>query len=283
MSTPLPKATSGLGLRRDLLASLAGVPAQAGPDFLEVAPENWIRIGGRLRRQFDALAEHFPITTHGLSLSLGSPDPLDWQLLTDIRDFLRRYQVPLYSEHLSYCSVDGHLYDLLPMPFSDEAALHVAKRIRQVQDFLGQRIAVENISYYASPFTALTEAEFINAVLAEADCDLLLDVNNVYVNSINHGYDARDFIAAMPTHSITYMHVAGHFDEADDLKIDTHGSDVIDPVWQLLEFSYCCHGVHPTLLERDFNFPPLPSLLAEVNRIRFTQQQVNAASTRALP
>jgi uncharacterized protein len=185
-----------------------------------------------------------------------------------VRRFLDQHKVALYSEHLSYCSDDGQLYDLLPLPFTDEAVHHVAARIRRVQDLLGRRIAVENISYYAAPYQALQEIDFVNAVLAEADCDLLLDVNNVYVNSINHGYDPRAYIAAMPTARIASYHIAGHYDEAEDLKVDTHGAAVKDSVWDLLREAYRVHGVRPTLLERDFNFPPLDVLLAEVQRIR---------------
>ena len=204
----------------------------------------------------------------------GGPDPLDTGFLRQTRDFLERHDVVLYSEHLSYCSAGGHLYDLLPLPFTDEAVHHVAARIRQVQDALGRRIAVENVSYYAAPWQAMPEADFVNAVLAEAGCDLLLDVNNVFVNAVNHGYDARAFIDAMPAARIASYHVAGHYDEADDLKIDTHGAAVKDDVWSLLAHAYRAHGVRPTLLERDFNFPPLPELLAELARVRQLQAAV---------
>ena len=197
---------------------------------------------------------------------------LDETFLARARRFLDQHQVTLYSEHLSYCTDDGHLYDLMPIPFTDEAVHHVAARIRRVQDVLGRRIAVENVSYYAAPYQAMDEVDFVNAVLAEADCDLLLDVNNIYVNAINHGYDAHGFLARMPTQRIASYHVAGHYDEAEDLKVDTHGAAVKDEVWRLLESAYRVHGVRPTLLERDFNFPPMPVLLAEVERIRTLQQ-----------
>jgi len=266
----LPARAAGLGLRRALLDALIEAPAGAF-DFLECAPDNWIGVGGRAGERFAALTSRHPLACHGLSLSLGGPDPLDTCFLRQTRDFLDRHDVVLYSEHLSYCAAGGHLYDLLPLPFTEEAVLHVAARIRQVQDTLGRRIAVENVSYYAAPFQQLAETDFIQAVLAEAGCDLLLDVNNVYVNAINHGYDARAFIAAMPTQRIASYHVAGHFDEADDLKIDTHGTAVKDDVWALLGFAYATHGVRPTLLERDFNFPPLSVLVDEVARIRALQ------------
>lgn len=190
MPESLPACSAGLGLRRVLLDQLIEEPAGAF-DFLECAPDNWIGVGGPLADKLAILSSRHPLSCHGLSLSLGGPDPLDMDFVRRTRDFLVRHQVAMYSEHLSYCAADGHLYDLLPIPFTDEAVHHVAGRIAQVQDALGRRIAVENVSYYAAPFQALAESDFINAVLAEVDCDLLLDVNNVYVNAINHRYDAR--------------------------------------------------------------------------------------------
>ena len=261
---------AGLGLRRALIGPLQAA-APGDFDFLECAPDNWIGVGGPLGDKLAILSSRHPLSCHGLSLSLGGPDPLDTDFLRRTRDFLERHHVALYSEHLSYCSADGQLYDLLPIPFTDEAVHHVAGRIRDVQDALGRRIAVENVSYYAAPFQSLVETDFVNAVVAEADCDLLLDVNNVFVNAINHGYDARAFIDAMPTDRIASIHVAGHYDEADDLKVDTHGAAVKDDVWDLLAHAYRRHGVRPTLLERDFNFPPLAALLDEVERIRALQ------------
>ena len=269
-NVPLPDTSAGLGLRRALLEDLADA-ATGAFDFLECAPDNWIGVGGRLGEAFEALAARHPLTCHGLSLSLGGAEPLDQHFLGQTRDFLERHRVALYSEHLSYCTDRGHLYDLLPIPFTEEAVAHVATRIRQVQDLLGRRIAVENVSYYAAPWQAMDEADFVGAVLAEADCDLLLDVNNVFVNSINHGYDAKAYIARMPTQRIASYHVAGHFDEANDLKIDTHGAAVKDAVWSLLGEAYRLHGVRPTLLERDFDFPPFADLLAEVAQVRALQ------------
>ena len=188
---------AGLGLRRALMEPLEAEDA-LWPDFLEVAPENWIRVGGRFGRRFAALAERRPLVCHGLSLSLGSPDPLDWQFLGEVRDFLRRHRVQKYTEHLSYCSDNGHLYDLAPIPFTEEAVRYVAGRIAQVQDFLGERIGIENVSYYAAPGAEMSEIDFVTAVLDEADCELLLDVNNIYVNSINHGYDPVAYLQALP-------------------------------------------------------------------------------------
>ena len=160
----------------------------------------------------------------------------------------------------------------LPIPFTGEAVHYVAERIRRVQDILGRRIAVENVSYYASMGAEMDDAEFLGAVLNEADCGLLLDVNNVYVNSINHGYDPRAFLDRVPADRVMYLHTAGHYDEAPDLLIDTHGATVKEEVWQLLEYAYQRIGPRPTVLERDFNQPPLPELLSEVARIKDVQR-----------
>lgn len=270
MTSPLANESAGLGLRRALLDALQASSDDA-IDFLECAPENWIGVGGKLGDALQELGIRFPLTCHGLSLSLGGVEPLDEAFLQRVRHFLDLHNVALYSEHLSYSADDGHLYDLMPIPFTDEAVQHVAARIRRVQDMLGRRIAVENVSYYAAPYQAMDEVDFVIAVLDAADCDLLLDVNNIHVNAINHGYDAHDFLARMPAQRIVGYHIAGHYDEAEDLKVDTHGADVKADVWALLIDAYRLHGIHPTLLERDFNFPPLPELLGEVQQIRELQ------------
>ncbi|MDF0729628.1 DUF692 domain-containing protein [Pseudomonas entomophila] len=262
---------TGLGLRRGLLAELLAMDDGA-VDFLECAPENWINVGGAYGKGLAQLAERFAIACHGLSLSLGASAPLDRNLLDATRRLLDRCQVRLYSEHLSYCSDDGHLYDLMPIPFTDEAVRHVATRIRQAQEHLGRRIAVENISYYAAPYQAMSELAFVNAVLEEADCDLLLDVNNVFVNACNHRYDALAFLEGLPAKRVVGMHVAGHYDEAPDLKVDTHGAAVKEDVWSLFAIACQRFGAKPTVLERDFNYPPLAELLQETARIRAVQQ-----------
>lgn len=265
-----PVQGAGLGLRRDLLDALRDeIPTEI--DFMEVAPENWLKVGGYLGKQFRDIAERVPVALHGLSLSIGSPSPLDEDLVRNIKRFMDEHHCPVYTEHLSYCSDDGHLYDLMPIPFTEEAVHYVAGRIRRVQDILERRIAMENVSYYAAPGQEMDEIDFLSAVIEEADCDLHLDVNNIYVNSINHGYNAEDFLRAMPGERIVYCHVAGHYTEAEDLLIDTHGADVIDPVWRLLETAYETFGVFPTLLERDFNIPPLEVLLREERYIHSLQ------------
>jgi hypothetical protein len=271
-----PVQGAGLGLRRTFLdAAAEQTPSEI--DFWEVAPENWIGVGGRQGRQFRALTERYPFVCHGLSLSIGSPAPLDTEFVLQVKGFLDRHGIATYTEHLSYCSDDGHLYDLLPIPFTEGAVRYVADRVRQVQDILGRRIALENVSYYAAPGQELSEIDFINEVVAEADCDLLLDVNNIYVNAINHRYDPYDFLARLPGERICYGHIAGHYEEAEDLRVDTHGADVIDPVWGLLGAAYDRFGVFPTLLERDFNIPPLSELLTEVRRVADAQVRASQA------
>jgi len=271
---------AGLGLRRPLLGPLADTPhPQVG--FMEVAPENWMGVGGKLGKQFRAFTEQTPFVFHGLSLSVGGPEPLDDSFLLRLKDFMQVHNVSLYSEHLSYCSDDGHLYDLMPIPFTEEAVHHVAARIKHVQDILQQRIAMENISYYAAPGAEMSEIDFFNAVIEEADCDILLDVNNVYVNSVNHRYDPIDYINRIDGERLAYLHIAGHYQEAEDLLVDTHGADVLPTVWQMLEHTYARFGVVPTLLERDFNLPPLEELLGEVDQIVAIQEQWQANSARS--
>lgn len=267
---------AGLGLKRELIPQIQRLyqdPSIANLQFVEIAPENWLGAGGKALHDLAWFVERYPIACHGLCLSLGGPDPLNVAFLKQVKAFLATYEIPLYTEHLSYCSDiqngnAGYLYDLLPIPFTDEAVHYVAKRIRQTQDILGQRIAVENASFYAAcPISTMDEITFLKAVLEEADCWLHLDVNNIYVNSINFGFNAHDFLRQIPGERIVYGHIAGHYQQSPDLLIDTHGKDVIDPVWQLLDSAYSLFGLFPTLLERDSNIPPLPTLMAEVNRI----------------
>ncbi|MDH3576823.1 MAG: DUF692 domain-containing protein [Gammaproteobacteria bacterium] len=265
-----PVHGAGLGLRRPIVDKLMADPP-VDVDFMEVAPENWIHVGGALARKLRFFTERYPFLIHGLSLSIGAPSPLNEQLVRDVRNFMADHNIRLYSEHLSFCGDDGQLYDLMPIPFTEEAVSYVARRVRRVQDILEQRIALENVSFYAPIDTSMSEKEFLLAVLEESDCDLMLDINNIVVNSINHRYDASDFLNAMPAERIRYFHLAGHHVEAEDLRIDTHGSAVDDQAWQLLEEAYALFGPVPTLLERDFNFPPMDELMDEVRRIKQLQ------------
>jgi len=262
---------AGLGLRRSMLPALQ-VEVPDCIDFFEVSPENWVGVGGYLGKQFRSLTERHRFVAHGLALSLGGPAPLDTAFLGELKQFLDHHDFALYTEHLSFCSDEGHFYDLYPIPFTEQAVKHVAGRIRQTQEILERPIALENASYYVQPPQAeMDELSFINAVLAEADCYLHLDVNNIYVNSVNHGYDPVAFLLGLPGERIVYGHVAGHDLDPSGLIIDTHGQNTIEPVWDLLAEAYRRFGVFPTLLERDSNIPPLADLLVEIERIRTLQ------------
>ena len=275
MKPQYPVTGAGLGFRRPLADKLKKVePGEI--DFMEIAPENWIHVGGALGKKLRWFTERYPFLIHGLSLSIGAPSPLNEQLVRDIKEFMAEHNIRMYSEHLSSCGDDGQLYDLMPIPFTEDAVKYVAGRVRRVQDILEQRIALENVSYYAPTDTSMSEADFTLAVLEEADCDLMLDINNIVVNSINHKYDAHEFMLKMPADRIRYFHLAGHYVEAEDLRIDTHGSAVDQQSWQLLGDAYAHFGAVPTLLERDFNFPPISELLGEVRQIRNLQAEYGA-------
>lgn len=261
---------AGLGLRRGMLDDMSSLTLD-DVDFLEVAPENWIGVGGRLGKAFKEFTERFPFACHGLSLSIGSADPLDIEFVKSVKQFMDEHNIQTYSEHLSYCSHNGHMYDLMPIPFSEEAARYVADRVRMVQDILERPLILENVSTYADVGNGMSELDFVKEVLTLSDSKMLLDVNNVFVNSTNHRFDAKHYIQSLPTERIEYIHIAGHFDEAEDLLVDTHGADVKPQVWELLGLAYHCHGVLPTLLERDFNFPAMSELLMEVNEIKARQ------------
>ena len=257
----------GIGFRKDFADEFLN--GELKTDFIEVAPENWMKIGGYWKRIFDEIAEKYPVTTHGLSLSIGSPDELDPVFLKDLKNFLNTYNEKVYSEHLSYSKCDNaHLYDLLPIPFREDAVKHISQRIKMVQDYLGRRIALENVSYYTPVAAEMSEAEFISAIVQESDCNLLLDVNNVYVNAFNHRYDAKSFIAALPLKRVAYIHMAGHEKVEDDLIIDTHGQAIIDPVYELFEWTLKRMNPVPVLLERDFNIPQMSELQDELNGLK---------------
>ena len=291
---------AGLGYRRDLADDFLNLSSNNAIQFMEVAPENWVILGGAARYKFDQAAEKYPLAVHGLSLSLGGQAPLDRELLKNTKALMTQYNSTFFSEHLSYCECEGHLYDLLPMPFTEEAVKHVAQRIRYVQDFLELQISLENTSYYLhSPTSTMNEVEFLNAIAQEADCGIHLDVNNIYVNGVNQGLlDPYVFLEQVNVKRVNYIHIAGHDEEhsaaqvVEDLEgesfnkikgayrhlpellIDTHGEAVKGTVWDLLEYAYQrLPVIPPTLLERDFNFPPFAELYAEVEHIAQLQQK----------
>lgn len=258
----------GIGLRRDIADEIIS-SAPIKPDFIEFAPENWMGIGGYWNKIREKAMAKYPVTCHGLSLSLGSPEELDWDFIKDLKVFLDEMEVKIYSEHLSYTkSNNAHLYDLLPIPFRQDAVDHVADRISRVQDFLGRQIAIENVSYYTPVAAEMTENEFVSQIVEKAGCQLLLDVNNVYVNAFNHNYNAKEFIDNMPLDKVAYIHMAGHEKIEEDLIIDTHGKPIIDPVYDLFEYTIAKMEPVPVLLERDYNFEDLDSISGELDHLR---------------
>ena len=257
----------GIGFRKDFAEELLSTN-DLKPAFIELAPENWIGMGGYWKKELDKAAEKFPITCHGLSLSIGSPDEVDVNFVKQVKQFLKQYNIKIYSEHLSYSKCDNaHLYDLLPIPFREDAVKHIVQRIKQVQDILEMPLVLENVSYYTSVAAQMKEEEFISAIVTESGCNMLLDVNNVYVNAFNHNYNAKEFIKKLPLHKVAYVHIAGHEKVSDTLIIDTHGQAVIDPVFELFDFASDLIKPVPVLLERDFNIPELSELQNEINRL----------------
>ena len=257
-----------MGLRRDIAEEILESRILT-PDFLEFAPENWMAMGGAWKKVLERATEAYSITCHGLSLSLGSPEELDWKFVGELKEFLDTYQVAIYSEHLSYTkSNNAHLYDLLPIPFRKDAIDHVVDRISRVQDKLERPLAIENVSYYTPVAAEMNEIEFISEIVERADCRLLLDVNNVYVNAFNHSYDAKEFLGKLPLDRVAYIHMAGHEQVEPDLIIDTHGQAIIDPVYELFEWTIQQMQPVPVLLERDYNFEDLEQIQGELVKIR---------------
>ncbi|WP_131668383.1 DUF692 domain-containing protein [Psychrobacter pygoscelis] len=293
-SAPTSPTGAGLGFRRELLPAMGQADLSA-IDFFEISPENWLnssgKMGGQYAKMLRAFTERYPFVCHGLSLSIGSTAELDIKLLNNVKTFMQTHNIGLYTEHLSWCSDEaGHLYDLLPIPCTSEAVYWVADRIKRAQDILGQQIGFENASYYFVPaHSDMSDAEFISAVAEEADCLLHLDVNNIYVNSQNFGFDPHKYLRQLPLERTCYLHVAGHYVEDDGFVVDTHGNTVIDPVWALLADAYAliefktgkAASTLPTCLERDFNFPDFRDLTAEVEHIRALQNDTCPTSALA--
>ena len=264
----LMNTSIGIGFRRDFADEFLEND-RFKPDFIEFAPENWIGMGGYWKKKLDKVAERYPVICHGLSLSIGSPDELDWDFLNALKEFLNTYNVKIYSEHLSFSkAANAHLYDLLPIPFREDAVKHVAERIRMVQDFLERPLVIENVSYYTPVAAEMNEVTFIQQVVDESGCQLLLDVNNVYVNAFNHNYDAKEFIRQLPLDKVTYIHMAGHEKVSPDLIIDTHGQPIIDPVYELFDYTAALLKPVPVLLERDFNIPETDELITEMRLLK---------------
>lgn len=260
----------GIGYRKDFAEEWEKNPDSLHVDFIEVAPENWINVGGYWKRLFEKKLQDYPLFTHGLSLSIGSPDGIDFNFLKDLKLFLDTYNALIYSEHLSFskCS-NAHLYDLLPIPFTEDAVKHVVNKIKCVQDYLERPLVLEIVSYYSPLAAEMKEIDFINAVLEESGCQLLLDVNNIYVNGFNHGFNPVEFITQLPKDKVAYIHMAGHLQIDEKLIIDTHSEPIINPVYRLFEFSIkWLQRPVPVLLERDFNIPELQEIQSETNELK---------------
>jgi uncharacterized protein len=270
-------APVGIGLRAPHYAAIAQQRPDAG--FLEVHSENYFG-GGAPLAWLERLRRDYPVSLHGVGLSLGSADPLDESHLARLAALAARVEPMLVSEHLCWSSIDGrHANDLLPLPFTEEAVSHVAARVQRVQERLGRRILVENVSsYHAFPESQLGEAQFVAEVVRRAGCGLLLDVNNIHVNAMNLGVDARAYLAAIDPASVGEIHLGG-FEESDGLLVDTHGAAISEPVWQLYAAAVERIGPRPTLVERDTRIPPLAELLAEAQRAR----DIARLSRAALP
>ena len=251
----------GLGLRSEFITQ---VPSMLNkPDWFEIVPENWIYTPQKYQKTFDRIAQDFPLVCHGLSLSIGSDEPLNMQFLKQLKIFLDRYEIENYSEHLSFTSLDTlQSYELLPLPMNEQIVQRICEKVDQVQEYLQRELILENATYYYVPSSTMDELEFTNEIFKKSGAKMLLDINNVFVNSFNHKFDQYEYIRGLDLSQVAYYHVAGHLEYEDDLWIDTHGEDVKDEVWDLLEFTLKKHKA-PVLLERDNNIPPLDILMKE--------------------
>ncbi|OJT16531.1 hypothetical protein BO221_49620 [Archangium sp. Cb G35] len=266
---------AGIGLRREFYARLP--ETSRALDWVEIIPENFLTLGGRPQRALDACVERWPVLPHGVALNIGGPEPLAEDYLSGLKALVERVDAPFFSDHLCYSRLRGtYLHDLLPLPFSEEAVEHVVPRVREVQARVGRPFLLENPSYYAlMPGGTLDEATFLRHVAEEADCGLLLDVNNVYVNARNHGYDPRAFVDALPLERVVQLHLAGH-EQQPDVIIDTHGAPVCDEVWSLYRYVLERTGPVSTLLEWDQDIPSLEAVLDEADRARAVLAEVEA-------
>ncbi len=268
----------GMGLRKEHSQDMVEqLPTEM--DCLEIAPENYMGTGGEYYDQFCELSKHYPIVFHGLCMSVGSTQPIDQEHLKNIKNFLKKFNAKWMSDHLCFSSVQGgQTHDLLPLPFTKEAVKHVSQKIKHIQDFLEMPFAVENVSYYADPVPPeMTEWQFISEVLEKADCPLLLDVNNIYVNSVNHGFDPYEYLNNIPLERTLHMHVAGHQQQKEDFILDTHGAAIIDPVWDLLSHVTQRIQVPAIIIERDNNIPDLKEVLAEVKYAKQIQKNSHSS------
>jgi uncharacterized protein (UPF0276 family) len=272
-----PALGYGLGLRVEHYREILDTRPRI--DWLEILSENYLVPGGRPLHFLEQFRSRYPLAMHGVSLSIGSADPLNREYLKQLKALADRVQPAWISDHLCWTGVAGvNLHDLMPMPYTEEAIAHVAGRVAQVQEFLGRRILLENVSSYVTyRESAVPEWEFLRAVAERADCLILLDINNVYVSSQNHGFDARAYLDGVPTARVQQFHLAGHSYQ-DELIIDTHDAPVIDPVWDLYAHAVRRFGAVSTMIERDDHIPPLAELLAELDHARHVAEPILRAA-----
>lgn len=281
MTHPLPHKKFlgfGLGLRPEHYEAI--LTEKPPVDWLEILTENYLIPGGKPLYYLDKIREQYPMVMHGVSLSIGSTDPLDWDYLQQVKQLMERVKPNWISDHLCWTGVQQkNMHDLLPLPYTEEAIQHIVTRIQQVQDFLGQRILIENLSSYITYHqSAMTEWDFLSEIAERADCLILLDVNNVYVSAVNHEFEPEDYINAIPLNRVYQIHLAGHSYHGDCI-IDTHDHDVPDPVWELYAKTIQRFGLVSTMIERDDHIPPLADLIKELNHAR---KIANASIAEAL-
>ncbi|TMH78927.1 MAG: DUF692 domain-containing protein [Betaproteobacteria bacterium] len=272
----------GLGLRPPHYTQIVETRPEVG--WFEITSENFMVPGGRPLHWLDRIRSDYPIAMHGVSLSIGGTDPLDQQHLAGLQGLQRRVQPAWISDHLCWTGVaGGNLHDLLPLPYNEAVLAHVVDRVRRVQDRLGSRILLENVSSYVSyPSSQLTEWDFLAEVAQRADCLILLDVNNIYVSSVNHGFDPLVYLDAIPVARVRQIHLAGHQRRDDGLIVDTHDAPIAEPVWRLYEHARRRFGDVATMIERDENIPALAELLKELDRARSIAASVDAESLAAV-
>jgi uncharacterized protein (UPF0276 family) len=265
----------GLGLRTPHYQDFIGAPQRV--DWLEIISENYLVDGGKPLHYLDRIRRDYPMVMHGVSLSIGSSDPLDLDYLAQIRRLAQRIEPAWISDHICWTGTNSlNMHDLLPMPYTRQALDHLVARVGQVQDFLGRPLVLENASTYVSfHCDELTEWEFVGELVRRSGCELLLDVNNVYVSSVNHGFAPRDYIDAVPAAAVRQIHLAGHEDHGDYI-IDTHDHAIVDPVWDLYAYTLQRIGWIPTMIERDDHIPPLADLVAELDQARRIAEAVCA-------
>jgi uncharacterized protein (UPF0276 family) len=261
-----PLTGFGLGLRPEHYLDFLEHPQPV--DWLEILSDNYLVPGGKPLYYLDRICERYPVAMHGVAMNIGSCDPLDLGYLASIKALAERVQPAIISDHLCWTGFAGRrLHDLLPLPYTQEAIAHVSGRIRRIQDVLGRRLTIENVSTYVQAQAPLREWEFVVAIAEEADCDLLVDINNIYVSSRNHNFDPREYLQALPAARIAQWHLAGHSDHGSHC-VDTHDQPVCDEVWKLYLAASNQFGERPTMIERDDNIPPLAELLQELDRAR---------------